>query len=368
MSDNSENSSLLGQTNSSAQESDVREELIVSAVSFLRDPKVQKSTLNKKVAFLESKGLTAFEIQTALSRSSAKQPAGRENFLDDSLLESNEQHSNFLQTPQIVQESSTWKDYFITSIVFGAVGYSVYGLTQTFIAPLLTWPSDEDLELERKRLDDQFEKAFDAIETVRKETQTVVEAVYSQNTTIEKTLAGLAEAIETLKEQDQTRLVDVDKLWSEMEAVKKMIPEAFNKSRDSQSSLLEDLQNEIRSLKALIGRRAATPSLTASNSLPSSPGSFNPNQSPIDPLHSGNTLYPVHPGALLSTVQARESSVDLSSQPLKPSVPSWQLSMSKSVSPASSAKTNSQTGSSLKDEVSVEAPLSNKVSEEPEEI
>ncbi|KAJ2583641.1 peroxisomal membrane protein pex14, partial [Coemansia sp. RSA 1804] len=40
----------------------LREDVIESAVRFLTDPKVQSSTLAKKISFLETKGLTTGEI------------------------------------------------------------------------------------------------------------------------------------------------------------------------------------------------------------------------------------------------------------------------------------------------------------------
>jgi peroxin-14 len=46
----------------------VREDVLASAVAFLRNPKVQESPLARRIAFLESKGLTAAEVQEALAR------------------------------------------------------------------------------------------------------------------------------------------------------------------------------------------------------------------------------------------------------------------------------------------------------------
>lgn len=48
----------------------LRSELIATAVTFLKDPQVQAAPLSKRLAFLESKGLTQQEIDLALSRSS----------------------------------------------------------------------------------------------------------------------------------------------------------------------------------------------------------------------------------------------------------------------------------------------------------
>lgn len=43
-----------------------RTELLNSADKFLRDPSVSSASLSKRVAFLESKGLTTLEIETAI--------------------------------------------------------------------------------------------------------------------------------------------------------------------------------------------------------------------------------------------------------------------------------------------------------------
>ena len=46
----------------------VREDLVASAVSFLRDPTVAAAALDRRIAFLQSKNLSQEEIDTALAR------------------------------------------------------------------------------------------------------------------------------------------------------------------------------------------------------------------------------------------------------------------------------------------------------------
>ncbi|KAJ2189184.1 peroxisomal membrane protein pex14, partial [Coemansia sp. RSA 353] len=57
----------------------LREDVIESAVRFLMDPKVNSSTLAKKVSFLESKGLTNAEIEDALARAKNTPHASESN-------------------------------------------------------------------------------------------------------------------------------------------------------------------------------------------------------------------------------------------------------------------------------------------------
>ena len=53
----------------------LRTELIETAVKFLTDPQVTKSSLSRRLAFLESKGLTAAEIEVAVKRAESKPSA-----------------------------------------------------------------------------------------------------------------------------------------------------------------------------------------------------------------------------------------------------------------------------------------------------
>jgi peroxin-14 len=52
-----------------------REDLVNSAVSFLRDPSVASSPLDKRIAFLQSKNLTQEEIDLSLARAGDETPA-----------------------------------------------------------------------------------------------------------------------------------------------------------------------------------------------------------------------------------------------------------------------------------------------------
>jgi peroxin-14 len=86
---------------------EIRQDLVSSAVGFLRDPKVQEAPLTKRVAFLESKGLTQAEIQAAISQSTSTSAAP-------------------VIPPRgaVAAEPMTWKD-----VSFGILGVSglVYG-------------------------------------------------------------------------------------------------------------------------------------------------------------------------------------------------------------------------------------------------
>ncbi|KAI4151840.1 MAG: hypothetical protein LQ340_003263, partial [Diploschistes diacapsis] len=119
-----------------------REDLINSAVSFLQDPSVASSPLEKRRAFLTSKNLTEEEVQLALARAGG----------DPSLAA--QAPTNYPYTPQQQQRISPppgygygnysygpyppwppnppepprrdWRDWFIMATVTAGVGYGVY--------------------------------------------------------------------------------------------------------------------------------------------------------------------------------------------------------------------------------------------------
>lgn len=56
----------------------IRPDLVSTAVNFLKDPQVKAAPLSKRLAFLESKGLTAEEIDLVLVKTSST-PANNPN-------------------------------------------------------------------------------------------------------------------------------------------------------------------------------------------------------------------------------------------------------------------------------------------------
>lgn len=122
---------------------DDRQQLVASAVRFLKDPKVQAAALTKKVAFLEKKGLTSTEIQEALATAAAPGSAGlaAENATTLSATPATPATSmmptaggiNMVNLPPPPPPPPppaklTWKDYFIAAVVIGGVSYGFLAL------------------------------------------------------------------------------------------------------------------------------------------------------------------------------------------------------------------------------------------------
>lgn len=103
---------------------DLREGLIQSAVKFLSDPKVQESPLNKRLAFLESKGLTQNEIDEALRRVHKQKSA------EFNALPADTTATSVADTTTSFAPSLSWKDYTINVLLAGGFGYGLFRLLQ----------------------------------------------------------------------------------------------------------------------------------------------------------------------------------------------------------------------------------------------
>ncbi|KAK9768580.1 peroxisomal membrane protein pex14 [Basidiobolus ranarum] len=205
-----------------------REDVILSAVKFLKDPKVQSSALAKKVAFLESKGLTSAEIEEALSRVSGAGPAvpGAPPVPAGAVPAGSYAGPAVQYTiaPPPVK-SLDWKDYFIAAVVTGGVGYGVYSLARKYINSTFSGPSQAELEAEKKKIDQQFQEASETLNIVKKDTEDVLKHVEAQTTEVKTSLESMAEILNQLKGQDTDRDVELKTLREELEKVKNTIPE-----------------------------------------------------------------------------------------------------------------------------------------------
>jgi len=105
----------------------LRENLVSSATSFLKDPKVQKAPLAKRVAFLESKGLTQEEIKEALSRADGNAPQSSAVITAPAGAGAPPLPPNsYMQIVQPPPKYLGWKDYFIGTAIIGGVSYALY--------------------------------------------------------------------------------------------------------------------------------------------------------------------------------------------------------------------------------------------------
>ncbi|KAL1921816.1 uncharacterized protein VTP21DRAFT_10458 [Calcarisporiella thermophila] len=251
--------------------SSLREDLVQQAVKFLQDPKVQTSPLAKKVSFLESKGMTSDEIEEAVSRASGKSSSpttttttvtqanspGASNVPPGMAAAPGGQMVPYAMAPPLPPRRD-WRDVFIACVVAGGFGYGVWTLAKHYLAPMLQMPSSDELEKDKKALDEQFDKVAKELEDMRTETSEAKKTVEEQSSQIKTSLYEMEKLLEELREQEGKRNEELKSLQEEVDNIKAQIPKFFNSSRENQTSMMNDLQQEIKSLKSLLLNRRGT--------------------------------------------------------------------------------------------------------------
>ncbi|KAF9184394.1 peroxisomal membrane protein pex14 [Haplosporangium sp. Z 767] len=308
-----------------------REDILASAVKFLQDPKVQASTLGKKVAFLESKGLTSEEIEEAMQRangtaptasSTALVPATQQQAMGPPQYGQQPLPGQVMMAPPPLPPKYDWKDLFIAAVVAGGFSYGMWKVAKKVIGPKLQWPSQEDLDLDKKKLDEQFDEIEKSLAEVKDSSTVVAKNVEEQTAHVKESLEGMSGVLDGMKTNDDKREQELLGLKSEIENIKTMIPQLMEKNKESQTNVLNELQSEIKSLKGLLlNRRAPAPGAAPAGS-PAAPwsGAYS--------AASSSSSQPVTPSASVSTPKAEDSNA-MNFLNSRASIPAWQLAAQK---------------------------------------
>lgn len=220
--------------------------MISTAVKFLQNPKVRKSPLQQKKAFLERKGLSKEEIETAVQRSGVTE----------------EIHASSTQNtvtpygapipgqgPQVYQQLTPYSGWTrmrdILSIIAlaGGLSYAAYRFYKEVIRPLVFGKSKEENRLEKME-------------------RTMIELQQS----IVQTLATVQESLTVLQGM-------VSKQDEKLQAISH---DVYNKqssetlSRVQESHISSEIKSELTSIKGLLlNRRQFPPTPVSSPVLPS---------------------------------------------------------------------------------------------------
>jgi peroxin-14 len=104
-----------------------RAELVSSAISFLQDPAVANASLEQRLGFLRSKGLSDAEVAEAMRYAA---PAAGTSGSQALQMPAHAQHAYanpYAPDPRLARD---WRDWFIMAVVAGSVGYGIVGLAR----------------------------------------------------------------------------------------------------------------------------------------------------------------------------------------------------------------------------------------------
>ena len=152
--------------------------------------------------------------------------------------------------------------------------------TQRYVFPLISPPTPPQLEADKASIDESFNRAFALIEQLTTDTAAIKESESERTEKLDTTLKDVGSVIEDLKVANTRREAESRIIAHQVTELKDMIPKALEGWKASGDAKLEDLGQEVQSLKKLLENRIGKPS-TAPTPITSRGG--NPNNSSEKP-------------------------------------------------------------------------------------
>ncbi|KAI9789011.1 MAG: peroxisomal membrane protein pex14 [Piccolia ochrophora] len=262
----------------------VREDLLSSAVTFLQDPSVAGSPVEKRIAFLQSKNLTKNEIEAALAR------AGEDPSVAANATSSLPESSNYgYQNQQVTRQPPDngyrgyppgywqqqappelprrdWRDWFIMATLMSGVSYGLYVVAKRYIYPLIAPPTAPQLEQDKKSVEESFERAFALLEQLSSDTETLKTSEQARTERLDTALREVESVIGELKATGRRREDESRRIGDEVRGLKDLIPKALDAQKETTNTRLKELNTELKGLKTLVGNRmGAAPRTSSAN-------------------------------------------------------------------------------------------------------
>ncbi|KAK0742518.1 peroxisomal membrane anchor protein conserved region-domain-containing protein, partial [Apiosordaria backusii] len=350
----------------------IREELVASAATFLQDPSVAASPIEKKIAFLQAKNLTQEEVNAALARVSP-QAAPPQAYTSQAVAPAAQQPPQqyygqqyppqqyppygWQPPPQPVAPRRDWRDWFIMATVVSGVSYGLFSLGKRYVYPLIAPPTPERLEQDKKSIDEQFEKTFALVEQLAKDTEALKAAETERTEKLDSALNELETVIGDLKSANRRRDDEAQRVRDDVQNLKDSIPRALNNQKDLTDTRLREVNAELKSLKTLITQRmnptatstsvnnylrpsastngtpATSPAVTPAPAAPAAETSNN-TENKDEPKTTTYQDYLSNPNRAASTASPFSSGMAA-----KASIPAWQMMASNKNAAAASSST-----------------------------
>ncbi|KHC45253.1 peroxin-14 [Candida albicans P60002] len=258
----------------------MNEELINSAVSFLKDPQVGGSPLTKKVEFLESKGLNQEEIEEALKRANDNSTTTSSSSSSSSVASSNSSNTtsspsyqsqqqqqvysqppidyyNVVPPPPPVPEKS-WKDYFIMATATAGVTYGLYQVVTRYLIPSIIPPSQSSIDKDKETINEEFMKIDKILDQLTFEQEEIKHANETKLSEIDTVIENVNDFLnkynkDKLKFDDDLRLMKL-----EIDNLNNSIEKNMHLTKENINDELGEISQELQSLKNLIKARSGS--------------------------------------------------------------------------------------------------------------
>lgn len=267
-----------------------REDLISSAVTFLQDPSVASSPIEKRIEFLKSKNLTQEEVDISLARANDQLPQQSQNTYPVQPYRAPPQNYNYpfnpygeWRPPPPEPPKRDWRDWFIMATVVGGAGYGLWVMAERYIKPLIAPPTPPQLEQDKAAIDEQFNKAFALLDTLSSDTAALKEAEETRTQRLDSAISDVEAIVAELRTANQKREDDARRMETDIKSLKESLPKAIDSVEKSSEKQLKELSVELGSLKLLMSNRMGA---SSSNPYPTSATPTTSNRNVVDGISS----------------------------------------------------------------------------------
>ncbi|KAJ3546976.1 hypothetical protein NM688_g5452 [Phlebia brevispora] len=175
-------------------------------------------------------------------------------------------------TTQPLPQPWDWRDYFITAVISGSIAFGAVSLFRKYVLPHLRPPSATAYEEDRDALTAQFDAAEAMLKEIQAETAAVKTAVEEQKERVDKATLEVEEVVKEMKDGEERTRNEMREIREEITNVRDMLPKMIEKNKESHTQSLAELQQELKSLKALLlNRGPGTPSGISTPIIPPKP-------------------------------------------------------------------------------------------------
>ncbi len=157
---------------------------------------------------------------------------------------------------------------------------------QRYVYPLISPPTPPQLEADKAAIDESFNRAFTLIEQLTTDTAAIKESEAERTEKLDTTLKDVGSVIEDLKAANTRREAESRIIANQVTDLKNMIPKALEGWKASGDAKLEELGQEVQSLKKLLENKVGRPSGAPT---PIGRGHANSNEKPKDIPSASNS-------------------------------------------------------------------------------
>ncbi|KAJ3568075.1 hypothetical protein NP233_g5955 [Leucocoprinus birnbaumii] len=184
-----------------------------------------------------------------------------------------------------------------------------------YLLPHLQPPTASAYEEDKDALNAQFDAAEALLKEIQGETAAVRAAVEEQKTKIDRTTQDVEAVVNEMRQAESRTRDEMRELREEVNNVREMLPKMIDKNKEHHTQSLNELQQEVKSLKALL--------LNRPTGVPSSPSPLPPMARPSIPAWqlAGSSTTTTSPGVTEATIVPPVAGISPPTYPAVPSIP-----------------------------------------------